>query len=68
MAMVEVITKHKCGDPSKKEYITWVEFMVEVQPESEKEIHKIAIDLLFGNILHASNGFTYFLTGINLRD
>jgi hypothetical protein len=69
MEKVEVITRHKSGNPKEeKSNITWIEFLSFIKPESENEMNKYAIHLLNGSFLHSDDGFTYFLTGLNLRD
>lgn len=69
MDKTETIQKHKTGNPSiENKAITWVEFLSDIKPESESEMHGYAIQLLNGNFLYSDNGYTYFLTGSNLRD
>jgi hypothetical protein len=68
MEKIEVITRHKSGNPkAENTCITWIEFLSIIRPESEGEMHKYAIQLLNGDFLY-SEGYTYFLTGLNLRD
>lgn len=69
MDKVETIKKHKSGNPRQEEAnITWVEFLTDIKPESEDEMYKYAIQLLNGDFLYSTNGYTYFLNGINLRN
>lgn len=69
MEKVEVITRHKSGNPTvEKSNITWIEFISYVNPESENEMNKYAIQLLNGSFIYSADGYTYFLTGLNLRD
>lgn len=69
MFKTETIVKHKSGYPNQeKKLITWIEFVADIRPESEGEMNKMAIDLLNGNFLYSSDGYTYFLNGINARD
>lgn len=68
MEKIEVMTRHKSGNPKEeKSSITWIEFLSFIKPESEGEMYKYAIQLLNGDFLY-SEGYTYFLTGLNLRD
>lgn len=67
MTRVEVITKHKQGEPDGKTGITWLEYFKDANIESESEMHDHALALLRGEFMYI-NGYTYFLTGINLRD
>lgn len=67
MEKVEVIKRHKSGNPeTESSDITWVEFLSYIKPESEDEMNKYAISLLNGEFLY-TDGYTYFLNGINLR-
>lgn len=69
MDKVETIRKHKSGNPKKEnQLITWIEFIFDIQPKSEEEMHRLAISLLNGDFLYLENGYTYFLNGINLRE
>jgi hypothetical protein len=69
MEKVEVITRHKSGNPKEeKSNITWIEFISFVNPQSENEMYKYAIQLLNGSFIYSTDGYTYFLTGLNLRD
>lgn len=69
MEKVETITRHKSGNPMlENNKITWIEFVAEIQPQTEDELHMYAIRLLNGQFLICDNGYTYFLTGIKLRD
>lgn len=67
MDKIEVITKHKQGAPESAVGITWIEYMNEANIESEKEMYDHALALLRGDFMYIS-GYTYFLSGINLRD
>lgn len=69
MDKVETIRKHKSGNPQlESQNITWVEFLSDIKPESELEMYNYAISLLNGDFLYGTNGYTYFLNGINLRE
>lgn len=69
MNKVETIQRHKSGNPKLERLsITWIEFIGYVNPQSEMEMYKYAIQLLNGDFIYSTDGYTYFLTGINLRD
>lgn len=69
MDKVETIRKHKSGNPREgASLITWIEFIAEINPESETEMYRYAIQLLNGDFLYSKDGYTYFLNGLNLRD
>lgn len=69
MSKVETITRHKSGNARvESSGITWIEFLSFIHPESEEEMYKYAIQLLNGDFLYSLDGYTYFLTGINLRE
>lgn len=69
MDKVETIRRHKSGNPKEdSSNITWIEFVGHIKPESENEMYKYAIQLLNGDFLFSTDGYTYFLNGINLRD
>lgn len=67
MEKVETIKSQTSGDPKTLIDITWIEFLSETAPTSEKQMYDWAISLLNGDFLFI-NGRTYFLRGINLRD
>jgi len=67
MEKVEVITKHTQGNPIDKVGVTWIEFLQDLKAENEEQINNVAMALLRGSMLFI-DGYTYFLTGINLRD
>lgn len=69
MDKVEVIRRHKSGNPAEENSnITWIEFVSFIKPETETEMYKYAISLLNGDFIYSTDGYTYFLNGINLRD
>ena len=68
MDKVETIRRHKSGNPKlESSNITWVEFIGYTNPESETEMHRYAIQLLNGDFIYSSDGYTYFLNGVNTR-
>lgn len=69
MDKVETIRRHKSGNPKlESSNITWVEFIGYTNPESETEMYRYAIQLLNGDFIYSSDGYTYFLNGVNTRD
>lgn len=68
MEKVETITRHRSGNPHiENSKITWIEFLIYCPPLTEADMYDVAIALLSGGFIH-SGGYTYYLTGINLRD
>lgn len=69
MDKVEIIRKHKSDNPNQESsLITWIEFLSDIGPETPDEMYGYAIQLLNGDFLYSTDGYTYFLNGINLRE
>lgn len=67
MDKIEVITKHLQGKPEEKSGVTWIEFLQVLNTESEQEMYDAAINLMRGHFFYIG-GYTYFLTGVNVRE